>query len=141
MPTGARFKVYIFVGNDRFLVAINDLTYCSYKYRLPLSDIKTIEVNRDAVIISQVDHRSVFPVPCPNVLRDSPQFDFSNDVPRRFRAGHQITVVGVPLGKTHGQFVLRMFETDPAGKQALHFNPRFAPYNFVAINSHNNDLT
>lgn len=135
--------MYIFVGNDRFLVSVNDRTYCSYVYRLPLAEIHTIEVGKDVQTVVQVDHRSTFPVPCPTVLLDTVgRFDFSNDIPRRFRAGHQIDIVGVPLAQRAqgGQFVVRLFEGG-AGKQALHFNPRFSPYNFVAINSQNDDLT
>lgn len=56
-------------------------------------------------------------------------------------AGHQILITGVALApRSQGQFVIRLFE-GVTGKQALHFNPRFVPYNFVAINSQNDDLT
>lgn len=87
MCLGERFKVYIFVGNDRFLVAVNDKTFCSYVYRLPLSDVRTLEVTKDVQSIVQIDHRATFPVPCPTVLQDNSKFDFSNDIPRRFRPG------------------------------------------------------
>lgn len=143
MNSGDSFKVYIFVGNDRFLVAVNDKTYCSYVYRLPLSEIRTIEVNKDVQTIVQIDHRATFPVPCPMHLQDSTgHYDFSNDIPRRIRPGHQILITGIALAqRSQGQFVVRLFEEGLASRQALHFNPRFVPYNFVAINSQNADLT
>lgn len=147
LKAGDTFKVYIFVGNDRFLVAVNDKTFCSYAYRLPLAEVRTVEVNKDVQTILQIDHRATFPLPCPTRLRDNTdaRFDFSNDIPRRFRAGHQITITGVALAhRSQGQFVVRLFEEEAAaggGRQALHFNPRFVPYNFVAINSQNADLT
>lgn len=82
--------MYILVGDNRFSIAINDDPYCMYDFRLPVDEIRTIEVTRDLQSISQIDHRSVFPQPMPIVQADSSRFDFSNDAPRKFYSGHVI---------------------------------------------------
>lgn len=84
---GERFKAYIFVSDQKFHIALNDEAYCTYEFRCPLSQIRTILVNRDLQAITQVDHRSVFPTPMPVIAFDEPKIEFSNDIPRRFEPG------------------------------------------------------
>lgn len=74
--------------SDRFHISVNDKAYCTYKYRLPVADIKTIAVNKDVQYVNQIDHRSVFPSPYPLLLTGANNVDFSNDVPRHYKAGN-----------------------------------------------------
>lgn len=110
-----------------------------YDYRLPIDEIRTIEVTRDLQSISQIDHRTVFPLPMPIVQADGSRIDFSNDAPRKFYAGHVIIITGIPYGSAKGWFAVN-FTEGPAGKHALSFNPRFHPDNVVVRNAMNDDL-
>lgn len=87
IPPGEYFKVYIFVSEQHFHIALNDEAYCTYAHRCPLSVIRTCVVNRDLQAITHVDHRSVFPAPMPVMAFEEPKLEFSNDIPRRFEAG------------------------------------------------------
>lgn len=84
---GDNFKIYIFVGETQFHIAINDQPYCVYYHRLSIQLIRTIEVTKDIQSVNQIDHRSAYPSPIPSVQQDLGYVTFSNDVPRRFSPG------------------------------------------------------
>lgn len=81
IEAGEIFKFYILIGDQQFLIDVNNQPFCTFKYRMSIDSIRTIQLKHDLQFVTQVDHRSVFPFPHPPV-----QFD-DNDVPRRFRFG------------------------------------------------------
>lgn len=85
--SGDNFKIYIFVGETQFHIAINDQPYCVYNYRMSNQLIRTIEVSKDIQSVNQIDHRSAYPQPIPSIQQDLGYVTFSNDVPRRFSPG------------------------------------------------------
>lgn len=84
---GEIFKFYILIGDQQFHIALNNQPFCTFKYRMPIDSIRTIQLKHDLQFVTQVDHRSVFPFPHPPVQFDDNRNIFSNDVPRRFRFG------------------------------------------------------
>lgn len=94
LVAGDRFKVYIFVGDSRFHIAINDAAFCTYAFRTPVQHILAVDVQHDLQTITQMDQRATFPAPLPLVQMgdggddgSGGRMEFSNDVPRRFSAG------------------------------------------------------
>lgn len=94
LVAGDRFKVYIFVGDSRFHIAINDAAFCTYAFRMPVQHILAVDVQHDLQTITQMDQRATFPAPLPLVQMgdggddgSGGRMEFSNDVPRRFSAG------------------------------------------------------
>lgn len=85
--SGDNFKVYIFVGETQFHIAINDQPYCVYFYRMSNQLIRTIEVTKDILSVNQIDHRAAYPQPVPPIQQDLRTVTFSNDAPRRFSPG------------------------------------------------------
>lgn len=84
---GDNFKIYIFVGETQFHVAINDQPYCVFYYRMSNQLIRTIEVTKDIQWVNQIDHRAAYPSPIPQIQQDLANVTFSNDAPRRFSPG------------------------------------------------------
>lgn len=84
---GGIFKFYILIGDQQFHIAVNNQPFCTFKYRMPIDSIRTIQLKHDLQFVTQVDHRSAFPFPHPPVQFDDNRNIFSNDVPRRFRFG------------------------------------------------------
>lgn len=152
---GDRFKVYIFVADTRFHIALNDAGFCTYAFRTPCARIAAIEVRHDLQTLWQCDHRATFPAPWPALqLTDGDadeagtagsgafvgnRVEFSNDVPRRFRPGHVVVVTAIPYGNARGMFLVR-FTEGASRRQALHFNARFDPEYVVVRNAMNEKL-
>ena len=91
---GESFKFYIMIGDNHFLIAINDQTYCTYSFRTDLCELNAIEVCKDLQAIVQVDHRSVYPRPYPEIQEDENTINFSNDIPGAITAGkHYILLI------------------------------------------------
>lgn len=84
---GEMFKFYILIGDQKFHIAVNNASYCTFSYRLPIETIRTIELKYDLQFITQIDQRSAFPFPFPPVQFDDPRNSFSNDYPRPFKNG------------------------------------------------------
>lgn len=86
---GELFKFNIFVGDNRLHIAINDHVYCTYKCRLPIENVRTLEITKDVTEILQVDHRTVYPTPWPMVHSDVPKSPimFSGDIPIKLESG------------------------------------------------------
>lgn len=139
MLPGDTFQIYILVGDDRFHVAINGAAHSTFKFRLPLEDIRCIAVDKDVQNIHQVDHRQAFPFPYPPVQSTDLQNAFSNDTPKPFTPGNVVVITAIPFGNTHGSFILRFTQGDTA-RESLHFNPRFDG-KVVVRNSHNDSRT
>lgn len=119
------FKFYILTFDEKFNIAINDEHLCYYKYQVDLSTIKAIKVIGDVERVRQVDHRSVFPVPCPQLQCDIPTISFSSDVPCLFSENTVIIIRAILSGnETTGSFFIR-FNEQGTKRQLLHFNPRF----------------
>lgn len=84
---GEIFKFYILIGDQKFHIAVNNQTFCTYAYRLPVESIRTVQLKYDLQFVTQVDHRAVFPSPHPPVQFDDARNIFSNDVPKPFKYG------------------------------------------------------
>lgn len=134
---GEDFTVHILVGDDRFHVSINDESFCTYNFKIPVKEIKTISVSGDLESITQVDHRLVFPSIYPLVNNDTPDVTFSGIIPRKFEPGHVTIISGVATGNPQGEFVIFFCEND-CSRQLIHINPRFDQQD-VVINSMNGD--
>lgn len=143
--TGEHFKIYVFISDLSFHIAINDDAFCTYAFRSPVQDIRTVQLLHDLQAITRLDHRATFPSPLPSVqlndaaAADGGSLEFSNDVPRRFTAGHVLVVTAIPYGNARGMFVLR-FTEGATRKQALHFNARFDPEYAVVRNAMHDKL-
>lgn len=86
MVEGDDFQFSIFIGDTYFHVAINKVPYCKYRFRLPANTIRVISVTQDVQVVTQFDHRSIYPYPYPIVQSDSVD-SFTNDVPKHFQPG------------------------------------------------------
>lgn len=140
IAAGDRFRVYILVAADRFHIALNDMHYCTFPFRGELGDVRTVKIYKDVQMVNRIDHRRVYPSPCPLIQNTDETLSFSNDVPNVFSAGHVIIITAIPYGNPKGRFVISFYERDTK-KQAFHFNPRFEPTNVVIRNSNKDDLS
>lgn len=85
--SGEIFKFYILIGDSKFHIAINDKAYCKYDFRMPVEEIRTIQLDYDLQLVTQIDHRSTYPNPFPPIQCEDSRCIFSNDVPSKFRPG------------------------------------------------------
>lgn len=123
--SGWDFKVYIFTGDDRFHVAINEQPFCTYAYRLPLESIHSLQVHGDVQRIFQVDHRRAYPSPWPYVQEDLKRgLEISASVPRAFIPGHVLIIQAIPSGNNNGNFTVRFYEGS-SKRQMFHLSIRF----------------
>lgn len=137
--SGQRFRVCILVTDTNFMIAFNEVPYCTYKFRESLADIRTLRVAKDVQYVNQVDHRRCFPSPRPLVWLNDDYHSFSNDVPKKFMPGHAIIIKGIPFGNPKGRFTITFFENETK-KQAFHFNARF-DQQIVVRNSTNEKMS
>lgn len=157
---GEKFKIYILMDDTKFHIAFNNEAYCTYNYRVPVEDIRTIKLDYDVQEVTQVDHRTVYPSPMPVLQHEEPRMVFSNNVPRLFRPGelkrayaysevaidrstylvlgHVIVITGIPYGNPKGWFFIR-FTEGASNKQAYHISVRFDPHFLVVRNSMNDN--
>ncbi|XP_067010231.2 galectin-8 isoform X3 [Anabrus simplex] len=70
---GQQFQLQIFVSEEEFLVAFNGEHFCAFTYRLPLEQIRIIQVNGD-IDVNELEYKSaeVYPLPCDRVI--SPKY-------------------------------------------------------------------
>lgn len=141
---GEHFKIYVFISDLSFHIALNDDAFCTYAFRTPVQDIRTVQLLHDLQAITHFDHRATFPAPVPtvqlnDVAADAAGLEFSNDAPRRFTPGHVLVVTAIPYGNARGMFVVHCTE-GATRKQALHFNARFDPEYVVVRNAMNDKL-
>lgn len=132
---GEDFTIHILVGDDRFHVSINDESFCTYNFKIPVKEVKAISVSGDVESVTQVDHRLVFPSIYPLVNNDTEDVTFSGIIPRKFAPGHVTVISAVANGNPEGEFVIFFCEND-SSRQLIHFNPRFDQRD-VVINSMN----
>lgn len=81
------FRFYILIGDSKFHIAINNHPFCTYKFRMPVEEIRTVQLDYDLQVLTQMDHRSIFPSPIPPIQCDDNRNVFSNDVPKLFKQG------------------------------------------------------
>lgn len=156
---GQIFKFYLSLCDTKFYIAVNNVEFCTFDYRMPVELIRTVELKYDLQFVTQVDQRSIYPTPHPPVQFDDARNIFSNDVPRPFKSGkahlkyglstrvyhghlfvvsgHVIVITGIPYGNPKGWFHLR-FNEAASKRQALHFSVRFEPY-FVVVRNNMNE--
>ncbi|XP_063696480.1 uncharacterized protein LOC134827660 [Culicoides brevitarsis] len=135
---GQRFRLCILVTETNFMIAFNDTPFCTYAFRGETSEIKTLRITKDLQYVNQVDHRRCYPSPRPLVWLNDDYHSFSNDVPKKFMAGHAMVVKAIPFGNPKGRFTVTFFENETK-KQAFHFNARFDEMRVVR-NSTNDKL-
>lgn len=81
------------MGDLCFHISINGNPYCTFMYRLPIQEIRTIFIDKDIQTIRQIDHRTSFPSPYPMIQCDpEPGIIFSNDVAKRFKPGKNLFI-------------------------------------------------
>lgn len=132
--SGWDFKVYILTGDEQFHVAINDQPFCTYTYRIPLDNIRAIQVVGDVQRIYQIDHRRAYPSPWPSIQEDTKRGgDLSADVPRQFFPGHVIVIQAIPSGNPNGTFIIKMHEGS-SKRQMFHISIRFG-MRLTAVNA------
>lgn len=84
---GQIFKFYLSLCDTKFYIAVNNVEFCTYDYRIPVELIRTVQLKYDLQFVTQVDQRSIYPTPHPAVQFDDARNIFSNDVPRPFKYG------------------------------------------------------
>lgn len=132
--SGWDFKVYIFAGDERFHVSINEQPFCTFDYRLPLDNIRAIQVVGDVQKIFQIDHRRAYPSAWPPIQEDTKRGgDLSADVPRQFSPGHVIVIQAIPTGNPNGSFIIKMHEGS-SKRQMFHVCCRFGS-RMTAVNA------
>lgn len=137
--SGWDFKIYILCGDDRFHIAINEQPFCTFNYRVPLENVRTIQVLGDVQKIFQVDHRRAYPTAWPFIQEDTKRgHDLSADVPRQFLPGHVIVIQAIPTGNPNGTFIIKMSE-GASKRQMFHLSARFQG-RFTATNSMSESL-
>lgn len=90
IKSGDIFKFYILIGDTKFHIAINNKSFCTFSYRLPINSIRTIQLKHNLQFVTQVDQRLIFPFPHPSIQYDDKKYVFSNDAPKPFKFGKKI---------------------------------------------------
>lgn len=122
--SGDFFMLYIFASDDKFHISINGRPFCTYKYRIPLESIRTLEIRDHIQAIKQIDHRTAFPIPWPAIQASDFGKSFSNDIPILFSPGHLIVITAMCFDNKKGQFIIKFTESDTK-REELHFSVRF----------------
>ncbi|XP_033246658.1 32 kDa beta-galactoside-binding lectin-like [Drosophila miranda] len=122
--SGEFFMVYILACEDSFHISINSRDFCTFRYRMPLSAIRALEIRDQIQVIRQVDHRTVFPNPWPAIHASDNLKAFSNDQPIMFSPGHVIVLTARCSANKQGQFVIHFMDSDTK-RDDLHFSIRF----------------
>lgn len=91
---GQIFKFYLSLCDTKFYIAVNNVEFCTFDYRIPVELIRTVELKYDLQFVTQVDQRSIYPTPHPPVQFDDARNIFSNDVPRPFKSGKHWMKIG-----------------------------------------------
>lgn len=87
LVAGEKFKIYILIGDEKFHIALNNQTYCTYAHRMPVQEIRTIQLAYDLQVVTQIDHRTIYPSAIPPVQYEEVSMAFSSDVPMLFTPG------------------------------------------------------
>ncbi|XP_053962692.1 32 kDa beta-galactoside-binding lectin isoform X1 [Anastrepha ludens] len=124
IESGEFFVIYILACEEKFHISINNRPFCTFRYRLPLKSLRTIEVCEQIQVIKQIDHRAVFPYPWPAIQASDFGKAFSNDSPIMFSPGHLIVITARCFDNKKGQFIIKFLESDTK-REELHFSVRF----------------
>lgn len=135
---GEEFTIYIMLGDDRFHIGIDDEAFCTFKFRMEPSRIKSVTATGDLDSITQMDHRLVFPLTYPIVSNAIPNIAFSGIISKNYRPGHVVVVSGFFTGNPSGEFIVFFCENDRT-RQLIHFNPRFDSRECVVNTMHGDD--
>lgn len=136
---GDFFIISIFAGETKFHISVNHRSYCTFKYRMPIDHLRTLEIRDHLQAVVQVDHRTIFPSPWPQIQSSDSSKLFSNDIPILFSPGHVIVIQAIPYHNPGGQFII-MFYAGDTKRECLHFNVRFEPHNIVVRNAMKSNL-
>lgn len=131
---GDFFIVHIFASDEKFHISVNHRPFCTFKYRLSIEQLITVEVRDHLQAVTQIDHRTAFPSPWPPLQYSDPHTVFSNDSPILFTPGHVIVITALPYHDENGRFFVLFMDGD-SKREALHFNVRFNPQNVVVRNA------
>lgn len=121
---GEQFTFCILVGDDRFHIAVNDASYCQYKFQISPEQIRSIMIYGDMDALVKVNHLKMFPFIYPNIQSDYEDLAFESFIPNQYAPGHLTLITGNINGKSDGEFVI-MFTQDETKRQLIHFNVRF----------------
>ena len=134
---GDPFKFYIFVSDNNYHISLNQRHLCSYK-KPQNANIKSVGVIGELQKITQIDHRTVYPLSWPPIQEDLATVAFSSDVPYQFVPGSVIVLKMSVSGASGGSFFIR-FNDRATKKQLFHLNPRFFE-RVIVVNSMNDNL-
>lgn len=62
IPRGKRIAVDILISEAHFFISINGKHYCAYTYRMPISEVNSLEVN-GPILVEEVNYRNVAAFP------------------------------------------------------------------------------
>lgn len=138
LKRGDDFSFYVLVADNRFHVSVNGEKFCTYDFKMALQEIRVLGVSGDVEVVSQIDHRLVFPSLYPLVNNDTPDISFSAFIPEKYKPGHIVSITGTVNGNASGEFII-MFNENDSARQLIHFNPRFDQQNVVINTMHGDD--
>lgn len=124
IESGEFFVIYILACEEKFHIAINNRPFCTFRYRMPLQSLRSIEISEQIQVIKQVDHRAVFPYPWPAIQSSDFGKAFSNDSSIMFSPGHLIVITARCFDNKKGQFIIKFLDSDTK-REELHFSVRF----------------
>lgn len=87
-------------------------------------------------MLSQVDHRTLFPISYPQIQANKSSFAFSSDVPKEFSPGNVLVLKGTPVANARGGFAFA-FLIGKTQREAFQFSVRFS--NNIVVRNHSAD--
>lgn len=138
ITSGDFFMIYILACEEKFHISINSRPYCTFRYRVPLESLRSLELKDQIQVIKQIDHRTIFPNPWPAIHTSDYFKAFSNDAPILFSPGHVIVITARCFDCKKGQFIIKFTESDTK-REEFHFSVRF-DQKVVVRNSHNKNF-
>jgi hypothetical protein len=104
--TGNDFKLAFLTDEEKFLITIDGKTFCTFRYRHPLSDIKRITVQGDVEEVFQVEHQMVT-----RTSEKPGDREFIGSIPI-VKNGTVIVLHGVFKGINGSEFCLKLTDSD-----------------------------
>lgn len=103
--SGNDFKLAFLTDEEKFLITIDGKTFCTFRYRHPLSDIKRINVYGDVEEIYQVEHQILA-----KTSEKPNNGEFIGSIPT-IKAGMAIVLHGVFKGQNGESFCLKLTDS------------------------------
>ncbi|KAJ6650101.1 32 kDa beta-galactoside-binding lectin [Pseudolycoriella hygida] len=113
LKPGKPFNIRLTVLQVIFQIHINDELYCTYDHNRPLEEVKFVRVKHDFEMITQFDHRLLFPQTFP-VQFDYPEWNyvFTSDVPSPMAIGTTFIICGIASGSRDSEFAIDLLSNE-----------------------------